>query len=88
MSITKGTTNERTQLNNMLQKLADIDSELSEIVSDYQQQAECEPGFESHHKTDEGEPICLPEDANPVLDGVRVHIDEAMTEIRDYLTDL
>jgi hypothetical protein len=78
------TKTESQVVTDIIRKLSDIDSALSEIVSDYQQEAECSPGFESHDKTDDGEPICLPEDANPDIDGVRVHIDEAMTELATY----
>ena len=88
MSITKGTTDERTQLNNIMQRLADIDAELSSIVADKQLEAEQSPGFESHERDDNGDPICLPEDACPELDGVRVHIDEAMEELRDYIKEI
>ena len=64
-------------------KLSDIDSELSELVGDAQTFAESTPGFSSHFTNDDtGEPICVPEDACPELDGARVQIDEAIDIIR------
>ncbi len=76
---------EADQITDINRKLSDIDCALSEIVSDYQDRAEEEPGFDSHFKDDEtGRPLCVPEDANPELDGVRVLIDEAMTQLAEY----
>jgi len=69
-------------------KLSDIDSELSELVMDAQDYAEASPGFVSHFTNDEtGDPICVPEDACPELDGARVQIDEAIDIIRRAIDD-
>jgi len=75
-------------IDSFIKRITDIDCELSSIVSDHQTEAEASPGFDSHDKNDDGTPICLPEDARPELDGVRVHLDEAVTELRSYLEGL
>lgn len=82
-----GHNNKRRTTSEILQdinrKLSDIDCELSELVTDAQEFAESTPGFTSHFTNDEtGDPICVPEDACPELDGARVQIDEAIDIIR------
>lgn len=73
-------------LEDINRRLSDIDSELSELVAEAQTVAEASPGFSSHFTNDEtGEPICVPEDACPELDGARVQIDEAINIIRDAI---
>ena len=78
---------EAEQIESIIKQLTDIDCDLSEIVSDYQTRAEAGPGFSSYLNADDV-PICPPEDANPDLDGVRVHIDEAQNELKAYLERL
>lgn len=70
-------------LQDINRQLSDIDSKLAELVTDAQEFAESSPGFTSHFTNDEtGDPICVPEDACPELDGARVQVDEAMDIIR------
>lgn len=67
-------------------RLSDIDSTLAELMMDSQHCAESSSGFVSHFKNDEtGDPICVPEDANPDIDNARGMIDEAIDSIRHLL---
>lgn len=82
-------TDETEQIKNAIERLSEVDCSLSEIVGDYQTKAEAEPGFDSHDKDDKtGRPLCLPEDANPILDGTRSHILDAINELCQYREDL
>lgn len=74
---------EAERITGIIRKLSDIDCELAEIVMDYQDKAE-EAGNTSSGFGD----ICVPEDANEDVDGVRVNIDEAMTQLQRYLDTL
>lgn len=85
-----GTLNQRKTAPDVLQdlicKLSDIDSWLSELMMESQHVAESSDGFVSHFKDDKsGAPICVPEDANPGIDEARTYIDEAMTALRELL---
>ena len=76
----------RKKIEFLIDRLCDLDVWCAELVMDSQDAAESSPGFDSHFKNDEtGEPICVPEDANPTVDGVRCSIDEAMTELQSLL---
>ncbi len=76
----------RNKIEFLIDRLCDLDVWCAELVIDSQDVAEASPGFDSHFKNDEtGEPICVPEDANPTVDGVRCNIDEAMTALQTLL---
>lgn len=76
----------RNKIKFLIDRLCDLDVWCAELVMDSQDAAEASPGFDSHFKNDEtGEPICVPEDANPDVDGVRCNIDEAMTALQSLL---
>lgn len=74
---------EPERINAVIKQLAELDCTLAEIVMDYQDAAE-DAGNTSSGFGD----ICVPEDANEDVDGVRVHIDEAMTQLQKYLDAL
>lgn len=74
---------ERERIHAVIEHLTGIDCALAEIVMDYQDKAE-EAGDTSSGFGD----ICVPEDANEDVDGVRVHIDAAMTQLQRYLDTL
>ncbi len=85
-----GTLNQRKLAGEILQgincKLSDIDSTLAELMMDSQSVAESSSGFVSHFKDDEtGDPICVPEDANPDIDAARTYVQEAIDSIRTLL---
>ncbi len=76
----------RNKIEFLIDRLCDLDVWCAELVMDSQDAAESSPGFDSHFKNDEtGEPICVPEDANPDVDGVRCSIDEAMTALQSLI---
>ncbi len=75
--------NERQRIEAVINQLSDIDHTLASIVMDYQDAAE-DAGNTSSGFGD----ICVPEDANEDVDGVRVHIDEAMSQLAAYLKQL
>ena len=74
---------ERARIKAIIEQLADIDCNLAEIVMDYQDAAE-----EAGNTSSGFGNICVPEDANQEIDGVRVQIDEAMTQLQRYLDTL
>ena len=70
---------EHGRIGSTIEQLAEIDRTLAEIVRDYQDASE-EVGNTVLGFGD----ICAPEDANPDVDGVRVQIDKAMTQLQKY----
>ena len=77
----------RHKIEFLIDRLADLDVWCAELVMDSQDAAEDQgitsPGFFTGDNDDI--PICVPEDANPDVDGVRCSIDEAMTALQSLL---
>ena len=70
----------------IIKQLEDHEQTLAELVVDAQDKAEEEGIFSAGFFTGDNDdiPICVPEDADPLLDGARTGVQEALDDLREW----